>query len=103
MTHHQANGSSMLSSSAYQLAQGLGWFSIALGVAELVAPRSLARALGMEGNESLLQAYGAREIGTGIAILSSRRPAPWLWGRVAGDALDIATLACGMTSDNPKR
>ncbi|HEX6010571.1 MAG TPA: hypothetical protein VFY87_01955 [Geminicoccaceae bacterium] len=31
------------------LARGLGWFSVALGVAEVAAPGRLARALGMEG------------------------------------------------------
>ena len=33
------------------LARGLGLFSIALGVVEVAAPRALARALGMEGQE----------------------------------------------------
>ena len=26
-----------------------------------------------------------------------------MWGRVAGDALDIATMAAGLSSDNPRR
>ena len=29
---------------------------------------------------------------TGVGILASRSPAPWLWARVAGDGLDMATL-----------
>ena len=33
------------------LARGLGWFSIALGVAEITAPHRLARTLGMDGHE----------------------------------------------------
>ena len=86
-----------------ELATGLGWFSIALGTAELVAPRALARFLGMRGSEPLLQAYGLREIGAGIGILMSRDPTPWVWGRVAGDALDIATLLPGLTGDHPRR
>lgn len=89
--------------SAHALARGLGWFSIALGMAELVAPRALTRMLGMEGHETMVQGYGAREIATGIAILSSEQPAPWLWGRVGGDVLDIGTLAAGLHEDNPKR
>jgi hypothetical protein len=77
---------------SHSTARALGWFSIGLGLAELLAPRTLARFLGIEGREGLLRAYGAREIATGIGILNSSNPAPWLWGRVAGDALDIASL-----------
>src|SRR5687767_5875327 len=78
---------------AQAVARSLGWFSIGLGLAELVAPRALARATGLEGRERLLQLYGAREILTGVAILLARNPKPWVAARVAGDALDIATLA----------
>jgi hypothetical protein len=85
------------------LARGLGVFSIALGLVEVVAARSLTRALGMEGNETLVRAYGMREIATGVGILASNDPTPWIWGRVGGDALDVATLATGLDGDNPKR
>lgn len=79
--------------SLQQIARGLGWFSIALGAAELLAPRGMARQFGMRGEETLIKAYGLREIGVGIGILLSRNPAPWVWARVAGDVLDLATLA----------
>ncbi len=78
-----------------RVARGLGWFSLALGVAEIVAPGKLARALGLEGRERLLQAYGGREIGAGIWALSDT-PAPALGSRVAGDFVDLATLAAGI-------
>ncbi|WP_246154235.1 tail fiber assembly protein [Methylobacterium oryzihabitans] len=85
-----------------RLARGLGWFSIGLGLAELIAPRALCRAIGLPGRETLVQAYGAREVATGIAILASHDPTPWIWGRVGGDALDLATLATGYEHDNPR-
>ena len=85
------------------LARGLGVFSIALGLVEVLAPRSLTRALGMEGSETLVQAYGAREIATGLGILASKDPTPWIWGRVAGDGLDLATLATALEGNNPKK
>ncbi|WP_230531286.1 cyclase dehydrase [Microvirga roseola] len=85
------------------LARGLGLFSIALGIAEIAAPRKLARSLGMRGSEKLIAAYGVREIATGIGILASKDPAPWIWGRVAGDALDLATLATGLEGRNRKK
>lgn len=77
---------------AERVARGLGWFSIGLGLAELLMPRAMSRATGMRGRERTLRAYGAREIATGIALLAARDPRPWLWARVGGDALDLAAL-----------
>jgi len=88
--------------SAMALARGLGWFSIGLGLAEMLAPRMLGKQLGMEGKESLLRFYGAREMAAGVGILMSDNPGPWIWGRVAGDALDLATLATGLDKQNPR-
>jgi hypothetical protein len=85
------------------LASFLGWFSLGLGAAELLVPDALERFLGVEGRRMLVQAYGVREIGTGIGILTERRPAEWVWGRVAGDVLDLATLATALTPDNPRK
>ena len=88
---------------ADRLARGLGWFSLALGLVEVVAARRLARELGMRRQEDLVRAYGAREIATGLGILAARDPTPWIWGRVGGDALDLATLTAGYDRRNPRR
>jgi hypothetical protein len=72
---------------------GLGWFSIARGLAELVAPRTVSRAAGTANNLGLVRLYGLRELACGIGILASRNPAPFLWARVGGDVLDLTTLA----------
>jgi len=85
-----------------KVAHGLGWFSIALGALELFATRELTRSLGMRGNEPLVQLYGLREIATGIGILMSKDPTPWIWGRVLGDALDTGTLAAHLNDENPE-
>src|ERR1700709_2390265 len=90
-------------SSQDKMAKGLGYFSIALGVAEILAPRAVCRAIGIRGLESVVRAYGAREIATGVAILASHDPEPWIWGRVAGDMADIATVATGLQQDNPRQ
>jgi hypothetical protein len=90
-------------SSALALARGLGWFSIALGVAELIAPRSLTRSVGLGEHARIAQFYGLREIAAGIGILLSRDPKPWVWGRVAGDVVDMASLAPALRADNPDR
>jgi hypothetical protein len=85
-----------------RLGKGLGWFSIALGAAELVAPKRITRALGMEGKEAIVRAYGARELASGVLSLSPDKQIG-LWSRVAGDGLDAAMLMTGLRDDNPKR
>ena len=90
------------------LAMALGWFSIGLGLAELVAPSSLARAIGVrddDENRNVLRAMGVRELSSGIGILSQPRPAGWMWSRVGGDAMDLTLLgaAAGQEGANPAR
>jgi hypothetical protein len=65
------------------------------GLAELLAPRAVARVTGMRRDERLLRAYGLRQIVAGVGLLTAKDPEPWLWARVGGDALDLATLAAG--------
>jgi hypothetical protein len=86
-----------------KVARGLGWFSIGLGLAEVVAGREIGRALGMEDQSWLLRAFGVREIATGVAILGMDQPRAAVWGRVAGDAMDLAALGSGFTKDNPRK
>ena len=79
-------------------ARALGWLSIGLGLAELAMPRRLARIAGAPNAPRLTRVFGLREIGTGIGILTSKDPSPWLWARVAGDALDVATVGAGIVT-----
>ena len=87
---------------AHRAANGMGWFSIGLGITELLFARPLARWMGMRGQEDTLRFYGVRELGAGIGLLLAKEKAPWMWGRVAGDALDIATLAAQFEG-NPRK
>ena len=74
------------------LATFLGLFSIGLGLAEVLAPRTMTGVTGVR-SAALLRAYGFRELLSGAGILKNDRPAFWLWSRVAGDTIDLATLA----------
>jgi hypothetical protein len=85
-----------------RLGKALGWFSLGLGLVELLAPHRITRALGMEGQEALVRAYGAREIGSGMLSLSTEKNLG-LWSRVGGDGIDIATLMTALRDDNPKK
>lgn len=91
------------SDQARALAQGLGWFSIAIGVAQVLAPHRVTRATGLHGHERLVSTYGMREIATGIGLLTAKDPTPWVWGRVGGDALDLGTLAAGVAGPDRER
>jgi len=75
-----------------RLAHALGWFSLALGVAEIVAPRRVARLAGVSDQRALLRIFGLREIVSAVGILAQPRPAGWLWGRAIGDVMDLALV-----------
>src|SRR5215211_7753319 len=81
------------STSGKRLAKGLGWFSIGLGLAELLAPRAIANISGVSNARTgLIRLYGLRELAAGVMIFSQENPAAGVWSRVAGDALDLASL-----------
>jgi uncharacterized membrane protein len=81
-----------------QLSQALGWLSIGLGVAELLAPRALGRAIGVGDHPALIRALGVREIVSGVGLLSERAPGAWAWSRAAGDVMDLALLGAALRS-----
>jgi uncharacterized membrane protein len=75
-------------------------------LAEVMAPRALAKLIGVSGEYSmLLRLFGLREMASGVGILTQHRPTLWMWGRVGGDALDLACLAAALrsTDGNPGR
>lgn len=81
------------------LSQFLGWFSIGLGLAELVAPRRIEKCVGAPGNYKILTPMlGVREITAGLGILTQERPKEWLWSRVIGDMMDLALLGAAFKS-----
>lgn len=86
---------------AAQLATALGWFSIGLGIAQVLAPGGVSRLIGTKQHPRLLRVLGAREIVNGIGILRQQpQTSNWLWTRVAGDAMDLALL--GMAARSPQ-
>ena len=94
MTNTDAQASERRST-VYKVARFLGYASVAIGLIELVWADSLAMSLGLSRFEWLVRAYGVREVLTGVLILVSKDPTPWIWLRVIGDAIDGATLGWG--------
>lgn len=91
-------------SNGKRLAKGLGWFSLGLGMTELLAPKFIARISGVpERRSGLIRLYGLREIASGIGIFAQKNPAEALWSRVAGDVLDLTSLGLACTSPDAKR
>lgn len=77
------------------LARSLGWFSIGLGLAEVAAPRGVARLIGLKPtsrNTMVLRLLGVRELAVGVGVLTNPMPRGWLATRVAGDIMDLALL-----------
>jgi uncharacterized membrane protein len=82
-----------------RLARVLGVFSVGLGLAQILAPHGVARAIGVnDENRKTMRAVGFREVATGVGLLTQRRPATFAWGRVTGDAMDLAFLGRALGS-----
>lgn len=92
--------------SSRQLAKGLGWFSIGLGLAEVAVPNLVANLIGVSDDSktrNILRFYGARELAAGVGILAQSNPSGWLWARVAGDAVDLTSLVKAAISEDNNR
>jgi uncharacterized membrane protein len=89
------------------MAAALGWFSVGLGVVQIVAPRRMTSAIGLDpgrGSTALMRAMGLREIATGVGILANPKSKEWVGLRVGGDLLDLALLGAVLAkSENRDR
>jgi hypothetical protein len=102
----RARAASLAERKADSLASGLGWFSIGLGLAQVVMPERVAHVAGIEptpGNIRLMRSFGLRELTAGVGVLTQPVPDRWMWNRVAGDALDLAMLGIALGSDRNHR
>ena len=88
-----------------QLGQVLALFSVGLGLAELLAPRAVGRAVGVGNHPEIIRMLGLRGIVTGLGMLADPAPGKWAWARVAGDAMDLALLGAAASSPDadPRR
>jgi hypothetical protein len=75
-----------------RFAKSLGMFGVGLGLAEFLTPGVVGELIGVPDHHGLMRLMGLREIATGFGILKQPRPTGWLWGRVAGDLLDLRLL-----------
>lgn len=87
---------------AARLAHVLGWISYGLGIAELMAAPRIVKALGLEAHERLVRGYGIREMGAGMLSLSFDAKIG-IASRIAGDAVDLVTLATAKGGDDRQK
>jgi uncharacterized membrane protein len=87
------------------LNRSLGWFSIGLGLTQLLAPKTLGRAIGVGDQSAIIRMCGMREVVSGVGLLSGRAPAAFAASRVVGDVMDLALLGASLRSPqaNPSR
>jgi uncharacterized membrane protein len=88
---------------ANRLARMLGVASLGLGVGQLAAPDALSKLSGVDDSPMarlMVRLVGVRELLHAALLLGSRKPGPYTWTRVAGDAMDLTTL--GIAAANRK-
>lgn len=76
----------------------LGLMSLGFGASALLAPRTVARVMGVERmlTPAVVQAIGVRELASGTGLLAQPAEPRWRWMRVAGDLMDLALHAVSM-------
>lgn len=82
-----------------RLAKALGWFSVGLGVPQVLVPGRVNRLIGVDDtrrNRAMMRAVGVRELGGAAGILDRPRPAGFLFARVVGDTMDLLLLGAAL-------
>jgi uncharacterized membrane protein len=83
--------------------RGLGWFSVGLGLTQIIAPRLVQRLIGVpEGNTFGMRSLGLRELVSGLGMLDGRLPEGFLGGRVVGDVMDLSLLGVALRDRHAK-
>ena len=86
--------------------KALGYLSVGLGLAELLAPGSVAELIGARNSSrsrTVLRTLGARELAAGAGLFWGSNASAWLWSRVLGDAMDLLLLGDQLTSKRAQR
>lgn len=89
-----------------RLADFLGWFSLGLGVPQVVMPGRVARLIGVRDDRRTriwMRVVGVREHAAAAGISTARRPAGWIGARVAGDVMDLALLGTALRREDRGR
>lgn len=86
--------------------RALGLVSLGLGVAQVAAPHAVRRLSGVDDSatsRAVVPLVGARELVHAAGLLAGRRTGRWAWTRVAGDAVDLTSLAVALANRRGER
>ncbi len=89
-----------------RLARALGWFSLGLGIPQLLVPQRLNQLIGVDDsgrNRMVMRAVGVRELAGGAGILDRPRPAGFLFARLTGDIMDLLLLGAALRAKGNDR
>jgi uncharacterized membrane protein len=87
-------------------ANALGWFSLALGLTQILIPKRMAKLIGVRDNRKtrmMMRAVGLREIAAGAVIFTQNRPVLGLRARALGDIMDLMLLGAAFQSRKSQR
>jgi len=81
-----------------RLRRALSIASLGVGIASVVAPREVGRALGVKGRKARdgIFDFGLAEIAAGAAVLHDPRNSANLWVRLGEEGIDLLALAMAM-------
>jgi uncharacterized membrane protein len=85
---------------------GLGWLSLAVGAAQVVAPRVVGKLVGVRAPrrvQGLIRLLGVRGLLSGLGLLSRGRAGRWLKARIAGDLIDFGLLRKALRQPGARR
>lgn len=105
-TEADPTGSRRRTGFAERGANALGWFSVALGAVEIVAPDRFSRLIGIDDttrNRRTVRAMGVRELSVVPGLFDRPRPGGFLAARVGGDLLDLGLLAAALGTGKNRR
>ena len=68
--------------------RAIGWGSLGLTLASVVAPDALGRAFGLGERRKLVRTLGMRDLVVGSGLVFASDPAPWLRARLASELFD---------------
>lgn len=79
--------------------RAIGWASLGLTLASVVAPDALGKAFGLGERRKLIRALGARDLIVGSGLAFARNPAPWLRARFVSEVFDAVFHGGGALAD----
>src|SRR5690349_13122050 len=80
------------SSAMRKIAAGLGWFSVGMGVAEIVAPGAVSKLIGVKRKSSDTRWRGVRKLAAGIGLMQAPQSGMGLLTRAGANVLELSRM-----------